>query len=133
MISLYIDNLIILVPKEHLRIIAGIKNKLSLYFKIKQLSTIKQVLSIRIQRSRGKRRVYLDQQAYIEKLLHEFTIENPTVKTTAILISDANSLHCLQDNKELSEIRDYQRKISSIMFTIVYLRPNICFTMSKLS
>jgi hypothetical protein len=86
---------------------AGIKDELSSYFKIKELSTIKQVLSIRIQRIRGKRRVYLDQQAYIEKLLHEFAIENPTVKATAILISDINSLHCLQDNKELGEVRDY--------------------------
>jgi hypothetical protein len=86
---------------------AGIKDELSLYFKIKQLGAIKQVLSIRIQRIRGKCRVYLDQQAYIEKLLHEFAMENPTVKATAILISDANSLHCLQDNEELGEVRDY--------------------------
>jgi hypothetical protein len=133
MIGLYIDNLIILVLKGHLRIMAGIKDELSLYFKIKQLGAIKRVLSIRIQRIRGKRRVYLDQQAYIKKLLHEFAIENPTVKTTAIPISDANSLHCLQDDEELSEVRDYQRKISSTMFAIVYLRPNIYFAMLKLS
>jgi hypothetical protein len=86
---------------------SNIKNKLSLYFKIKQLGAIKQVLSIRIQRSRGKRKVYLDQQAYIKKLLYKFAIENLTVKTTAILISDANSLHYLQDDKELSKVRDY--------------------------
>jgi hypothetical protein len=55
----------------------------------------------------NRRRVYLDQQAYIKKFLHKFAIENLTIKATAILISNANSLHRLQDDEELSEIRDY--------------------------
>jgi hypothetical protein len=60
MIGLYVNNLIILVLKEYLRIMSNIKNELSLYFKIKQLGAIKRVLSIRIQRSYSKRKVYLD-------------------------------------------------------------------------
>ena len=74
---------------------ADIKDELSSFFKIKKLDAIKRVLSIRIYRVRSQRRIYLDQQAYIEKFLHEFVIENPTVKPTCILISDANSLHHL--------------------------------------
>jgi hypothetical protein len=55
------------------------------------------------------------------------------IKVIAILISDMNSLHHLQDDEELGEIKDYQRKINSMMFTIIYSRSNICFIMLKLS
>ena len=132
-IGLYVDDLIILTPKDHLQSMADIKDELSSFFKIKELGAIKRVLGIRIHRVRSQRRIYLDQQAYIEKFLHEFAIENPTVKPTCIPISDANSLHHLQDNEELGEIRDYQRRIGSMMFAMVYSRPDICFAMSKLS
>lgn len=60
-------------------------------------------------------------------------MENPTVKATAVPISDANSLHWLRDDEELGEVRDYQRKIGSMMFAMVYSRPDICFAMLKLS
>ena len=40
-ISLYVDDLIILVLKGRLRIMADIKDKLSSHFKIKQLGAIK--------------------------------------------------------------------------------------------
>jgi hypothetical protein len=112
---------------------ANIKNELSSFFKIKELGAIKRVLGIRIHRIRSQRKIYLDQQAYIEKFLHEFAMENPTAKPTCTPISDANSLHHLRDDEELCEIRDYQRRIGSMMFAMVYSRPDICFAMSKLS
>ena len=40
-IDLYVDDLIILILRGRLRIMADIKNKLSSHFKIKQLNTIK--------------------------------------------------------------------------------------------
>ena len=132
-IGLYVDDLVILTPKGNLQAMVDIKDSLSFAFKIKELGAIKRILGIRIHRVRDRCRVYLDQQAYIEKFLHEFAMENPTVKDTAIPISDANSLHRLQDDEELGEIRDYQRKIGSTMFAMVYSRPDICFAMSKLS
>jgi len=132
-IGLYVDDLIILTLNGHLQTMVDIKDSLSSAFKIKELGSIKRVLGIRILRTRSRRKVYLDQQAYIEKFLHEFAMENPSVKDTAVPISDANSLHHLRNDEELGEVRDYQRKIGSIMFAMVYSRPDICFTMSKLS
>jgi hypothetical protein len=85
----------------------GIKDDLSSHFKIKQLSAIKRVLNIRIHRLHSRHKVYFNQQAYIKKFLHKFAMKNPTVKATAIPISDANSLHRLQDDEELDKIRDY--------------------------
>jgi hypothetical protein len=79
------------------------------------------------------RMVKAPQRLPFNKFLHEFVIENPSVKDIAIPISDANSLHHLRDDEELGEVRDYQRKISSIMFAIIYSRPDFCFMMSKLS
>jgi hypothetical protein len=60
-------------------------------------------------------------------------MENATVKPTAIPVSDDKKLYGLRDDEEPREIRDYQTKIGSMTFAMVYAPPDICFVMSRLS
>ena len=59
-IGLYVDDLIILILKRHLKEMINIKKQLSSYFKIKKLDLIKCVLNIKIKRFRNRRKIYLN-------------------------------------------------------------------------
>ena len=59
-IGLYVDDLIILIFKRHLKKMIDIKKQLSSFFKIKELDLIKRVLNIRIERFRSQYKIYLN-------------------------------------------------------------------------
>ena len=110
-----------------------IKKQLNFHFKIKELELIKRVLNIRIERFRSRRKIYLNQQVYIEKFLYKYLMKNSITKDTTISIVNINNLYRLRKDKKLGKIRDYQKKINSTMFFIIYTRLDIFFIISKLS
>jgi hypothetical protein len=71
-IGVYVDDLIILMPKRQHNMMRGIKKNLKAEFKIKELGNVQKILDIRMTRDRKRRTVYLDQTQYIRRFLHEF-------------------------------------------------------------
>jgi hypothetical protein len=59
-IGVYVDDLIILVPKGQHDMMRGIKKDFKAEFKIKELGNVQKILGIRVTRDRRRRTVYLD-------------------------------------------------------------------------
>ena len=73
MISLYINDLLILTPTVVL--IEQLKEQLSTRFRIKDLGEISYYLNIKIKRNRYNRTIYINQASYINKILTKLGIE----------------------------------------------------------
>jgi hypothetical protein len=132
-IGVYVDNLIILVPKRQHDMMRGIKKNLKAEFKIKELKNVQKILNIRVTKDRKRRTVYLNQTQYIRKFLHEFHITEPISKPVRTPVNGNSAFRKIRVTNQLADQKDYQRRIGSIMFAIVYSRPNIYLMLSKLS
>lgn len=51
-----------------------LKDALSVKFKMKNLSATKKILGIDIMRSKSKKKLFLSQKTYLEKVLHRFNM-----------------------------------------------------------
>jgi hypothetical protein len=69
-IGVYVDDLIILMPKKQHDMMRDIKKNLKAEFKIKELGNVQKILGIRVTRDRRRRTVYLDQTQYQARLLY---------------------------------------------------------------
>ena len=83
-IRLYIDNMLILAPKDNQQVIDDIKKNLRRRFKLKELGKVSKILGMRVTRDRTSRAVYLDQTSYIKSFLYQFGMEQS--KARSILI-----------------------------------------------
>ena len=132
-VGVYVDDLLILAPQGKQSVIDNVKAGLRSMFKIKELGKVERILGIRITRIRNERTVYLDQIAYIEKFLHEFAMEHEKAKPTSIPVNGYDHMRKTTIDDEPGDRNAYCRKVGSIMFAMVYSRPDICFALSKLS
>lgn len=131
-VGVYVDDLLILAPKGKTSIIDEIKDDLRKSFKIKELGEVQRILGMQITRVRSKRTVYIDQTAYIEKFLHEYAMEQDKVKPTAIPMTNESFRKTTIDD-EPGDISGYAKRVGSMMFAMVYTRPDIGYALSKLS
>ena len=132
-VGVYVDDLLILAPRGKNSVIEGIKHDLRKMFKIKELGEVKRILGMQITRIRSKRTVYIDQTAYIEKFLHEFAMEQDRVRPTTVPMNGYEHLHKTTIDDEPGDSQGYAKRVGSMMFAMVYSRPDICFALSKLS
>ena len=132
-IGVYVDDMLILASKGKQAIIDSIKDGLRSQFKIKELGPVKRVLGMQITRIRNKRTVYINQSAYIEKFLHEYAMEKEGYKPTATPMNGYVHMRKTTIDDEQEDRNAYCKRIGSMMFAMVYTRPDVCFAMSKLS
>ena len=89
------------------------------------------ILGIRIRCDREKGLLAIDQSTYIRKFLHEYGMENSHPIATPI--DGYHSLSPSGATEERTSQREYQKKIGSIMYAMVGTRPDIAYTVGKLS
>jgi len=89
---------------------------------------------MRIIRDRKTRRVDLDQSGYIKRFLHEFDMMRAQrAKPISVPMSSNTALRKTQLTDEVADQRLYQRQIGSMIFAMVYIRPDTALSVSKLS
>jgi hypothetical protein len=132
-IGVYVDDLLILTPKGKTRILQRIKDDLRREVKIKELGKVEKILGVRVIRNRKRRTVDLDQSGYMRKFLHEFGMQAEKARPTSIPINGGKAFRKTQMADEVADQRLYQRQIGSMMFAMVYTRPDIALAISKLS
>ena len=104
-------------------------------FRMKYLGEIHWLLNLKIERDREKQILSFSQQAYIERILKRFNLQdaktyatlNPNIKLTKDQCSTTD-----EDNKIMKKI-PYRQAIGSLMWTAVATRPDIAFAVSLLS
>jgi hypothetical protein len=84
-------------------------------------------LGMKTARNRFDQKIWLNQEAYIEK------IAKLAIKKTAYPVPmEAAKLSSRKFMAAPSEIQAYQRKIGSLLFAAVFIRPDIAFATSRL-
>jgi hypothetical protein len=93
-------------------------------------------LSIKIYRDRSKRLIGLSQDAYINKILNQFNIQDS--KKCFLAMSHGNTLskkQCPMNPYEQERMRaiPYASAIGYIMYAMIYMRPDVSYTLSAMS
>jgi hypothetical protein len=131
MLLLYVDD-IAAASKSSLEL-DWFYSQLSARFNAKDLGEIHKILGVRVTRNRRSRELFIDQEQYLRTVLDRcgFTDAPHRRKDTPL-----NGYDCLRSAKPEDrriDITDYQQAIGSIMYGMVFTRPDIAFAIGKLS
>jgi hypothetical protein len=107
--------------------------KLSGRFNAKNLGEVHKVLGVRVTRDRKHRTIFLDQEQYLRAVLDKFGMSSKKHKDRKIPSADYTSFRPTTDNDTRINMTEYQQGIGSLMFAMVLTRPDIAFTLGKLS
>ena len=124
-VCLYMDDMLILGSNNY--IITTTKKMLSSKFNMKDLGVADVILGIKISRTSGG--LILSQSHYIEKLLDKFDKDESNIARTLV---DINLNLSKNIGQSISQM-EYSRIIGSLMYVMNCTRPDIAYSVSKLS
>ncbi len=108
-------------------------SKLSARFNAKNLGEINKILGARITRDRKNRTLEIDQEEYIKSVLDKFGIAHEAHKRKAVPSVGYENLRLATDRDERINVTEYQQGIGSVMYAMIFTRPDIAFIVGKLS
>ena len=130
-VLVYVDDItIVLSSKEQIQ---WFKTQFAKTFKIKDLGELKKILGIEIERDRVNKTIRLSQAIYIKKVLKGLNIEEDKHRKTNILINEYGNIAPASSDEERIDRDEYSRMVGKLMYIMVYTRPDIAFTLGRLS
>ncbi|GKB13919.1 retrotransposon protein, putative, ty1-copia subclass [Tanacetum coccineum] len=125
---LYVDDIIIM--GNHIPSLQSVKNYLGKCFSMKDLGEATFILGIKIYRDRSKRLIGLSQNAYMDKILKRYKMDNS--KRGHIPMQerlDLNKSQGAQTPKEVNRMKNvpYASAVGSIMYAVRCTRPDVAF------
>lgn len=127
----YVDDLTMM--GNTLALINRTKAALKSHFKITDLGDLSHYLGIRITRDRGSRRIYLDQEVYINSILACFGHDDCNPATTPLptgIIFEENPQNITLADPAF--IKQYRSLLGSLMYAMLGTRPDIAFAVARL-
>jgi hypothetical protein len=129
-IAVYVDDLLIVGPS--VAEIKKIKRSLRNRFQMTDLGPCSYYLGMSVQRDRQNRILYLSQEAYIDKVAHQFGINNGAPVSTPIetspLPENSPEYSCPPDQRII-----YQRIVGSLMYIMLGSRGDVAYAVSMAS
>jgi hypothetical protein len=107
--------------------------KLSSRFNTKDLGGISKILGARVTRNRKSRELWIDQEQYLRITLDHLGYNEPPHKEKHIPANGYDKLLAAKQGETLTDEKEYQRAIGSVMYGMIYTRPDIAFTTGRLS
>ncbi|GJX42891.1 retrotransposon protein, putative, ty1-copia subclass [Tanacetum coccineum] len=125
---LYVDDIIIM--GNHIPSLQSVKDYLGKCFAIKDLGEATFILGIKIYRDRSKRLIRLGQNAYMDKILKRYKMDNS--KRSHIPMQerlDLNKTQGASTPKEVKRMQNvpYASVVGSIMYAVRCTRPDVAF------
>jgi hypothetical protein len=110
--------------------VSKVKQELSKAFEMVDMGEVHYYLGLTIERDRAKRTIKITQQAYIEKILAKFGMENASGSPVPM-----KEEKLLPNSKQATEqdIKTYGAKVGSIMFSMIETRPDIAYATGTVS
>ncbi|KAI0993606.1 hypothetical protein K3495_g14578, partial [Podosphaera aphanis] len=127
----YVDD--IAVAGKCLPSLQWFSDTLSSRFNTKNLGEIQKILGMRITRNRNESTIFIDQEHYLDKILRKFGFPKPTHKVQKIPIEGYDSLRPATEGDVRVDPSECSMMIGSVMFAMVYTRPDIAFALGRLS
>jgi hypothetical protein len=131
----YVDDIVFCYRKKDTEKTKGLIQKLQKEYQMNILGELKWFLGIHVLRDRRQKKLWLSQEAYIEKIANQYEIDltgrlpsTPMAETE--LLPSPPSLTCKTDK---ALVMQYQRKMGSILYAAITTRPDIAFAASRLT
>jgi len=121
------------IASKDVKQIEWFKSEFSKLHKTKDLGEIEKILGIEIKRNRKNRTIELSQGSYIRKMLRTFKIEQDKHRPSKTPMNGYGHIRPTDPNDERIDPEEYQRRIGSLMHLTTYTRPDIAFSLNKLS
>ena len=124
-LCLYVDDMLIVGSND--KIIKSTKEMLNSKFDMKDMGLADVILGIKI--SRNTNGLVLSQSHYVDKILEKFNKSDTSVARTLVDLS----LHLSKNTGESVSQLEYSRVIGSLMYLMSCTRPDIAYSISRLS
>ena len=131
LLLVYVDD--IGIATRSLNDVYWFKKEFAKIFKIKDLGEMKKILGIKITRVRKNRSLRMDQSHYLEEVLDRLNMRPDKHSPTELPLNGYDCLRPAGHNDERIDQRYYQQAIGSIMYAAIHTRPDIAFTIGRLS
>lgn len=131
---LYVDDMLLVGSSP--KWISDIKTSLNGEFDMKDLGNAKRILGMEIERDRSNSILFLHQSSYVSKVLKKFGIhdcKSITLPLASHFILSKDQVPCNEKEVEYMSRIPYSNVIGSVMYLMVYTRPNLAFAVSTLS
>ncbi len=107
--------------------------QLSTRFSAKDLGEIQKILGVRVTRNRYTRELFIDQEQYLRTVLDRLGFTEAPYKRKDTPLNGYDCLRPAKPEDRRLDVTDYQQAIGSIMYGMVFTRPDIAFAIGKLS
>ena len=130
LVLFYVDDILLLYHKSYEQEATQLWSKIMDKYEIQDQGPVQWFLGVRVVRNREAQTVTLLHDTYIDRITKKFGLEDGTYPKTPLPSEDL-----IKNNGEASkqEIKSYQEKVGSVLYTAIMLRPDIAFAVSKLS
>ncbi|GJR05319.1 retrotransposon protein, putative, ty1-copia subclass [Tanacetum coccineum] len=121
---------------EEIKSLQSVKNYLGKCFSMKDLGEATFILGIKIYRDRSKRLIRLSQNAYMDKILKRYKMDNSKRGTIPMQERlDLNKSQGAQMPKEVNRMKNvpYASAVGSIMYAVRCTRPDVAFAQNLTS
>ena len=129
-IFFYVDDIVALCHTKHLPHLERFEKSLMARYETRSLGELNWFLGIRIIWDRSKRKVWLCQDSYIDKMTTKFHLEHHRPAHTPL---PPDELKPYDGQATAQEIHAYQQRVGSINFAAVITRPDTAFAASRLA
>jgi hypothetical protein len=134
LLSLYVDDTIAAYNKEDKRVWERDKEAIASHYAIKDLGECEWILNMKVTRDRAHRTMSLSQEAYINRIISEFQLDNVKSASTPASIGD---LYLPIDGSEPQlldrhEIIKYQSMVGALLYAANITRLDIAFIVGQL-
>jgi transposase InsO family protein len=131
----YVDDIVFCYRKKDEEKTKSLIQELQQQYQMKILGELKWFLGIHVLRDRKQRKIWLSQEAYVEKIANQYEIDlagrlPDTPMGEAELLPSEPSLTNQADKRSVMQ---YQRKMGSILYAAITTRPDVSFAASRLA
>jgi hypothetical protein len=127
----FVDDIIWAYRKEDALVAQKAIEGLKARYKMTSMGEPKWFLGIHILRDKRSRKIWLTQDAYIDKIVHRFGLVTD-IKLPDTPMDLAEVLPS-KENASKQSVDLYQQKIGSVLFAAISTRPDIAFSVSRLA
>jgi hypothetical protein len=130
LVLFYVDDIVILYHKNDEgkaeELIDGMKKAYELH----ELGDCKWFLGVRVVRDREKQILSLVHDTYIEKVASRFKLTDCKPPATPLPVAEFVKN---EDTATAAEVKEFQEKVGSVLYTAIMIRPDVAFAASQLS
>lgn len=129
----YVDDIVVASRKEDRPKSNELVRKLQSLYEIRDLGELQWFLNIRVTRDRPNRRLYLTQDAYVDKIVKLYGLAGGPTIQTPLSRDSASAYKPYNGQATADDIKAYQQRVGSVIYPAYMTRPDIAMAVSILA